>query len=94
MPGFWVHSLEHGYVVLAYRPPVSPNLIREFESMVRDFPRTKYGTVKLVVAPYPMLLHPFAVLAWDWRLWMDQFDRQKVLEFYRAHVAHGPEDVP
>lgn len=92
-PGFWVHNLEHGYVVLVYRPPVSPDLIREFEAMVRNFPRTKYGTVKLIVVPYEEMLHPFAVLAWNWRLSMDQFDRQNVLEFYRAHVGHGPEDV-
>lgn len=93
-PGYWVHNLEHGYVVLAYRPPAAPERIDEFEAMVRDFPRSKYRMVKLVVVPYGEMPHPFAVLAWDWRLWMGELDRQKVLEFYRAHVDRGPEDVP
>jgi hypothetical protein len=94
LPGYWVHSLEHGYIVLAYRPPVSPEMIAQFEGMVRDFPRSKYGFAKLVVVPYAEMSHPYAVLAWTWRLWLDQFDRQKILAFYRAHVDHAPEDVP
>jgi hypothetical protein len=92
--GFWVHSLEHGYIVLAYRPPVSPDQIQQFEQLLASFPKSKYGFVKLVVVPYQEMDHPYAVLAWTWRLWLDRFDRQKVLGFYRAHVDRGPEDVP
>ncbi|HKV44096.1 MAG TPA: DUF3105 domain-containing protein, partial [bacterium] len=94
LPGFWVHSLEHGYIVLAYKPPVSPEMLAQFDAMVKDFPKSKYGYAKLVVVPYAEMDHPFAVLAWTWRLWLDQLDRQKVLDFYRAHVDRGPEDVP
>jgi hypothetical protein len=38
--------------------------------------------------------HPYAALAWTYRLWLDQLDRQKILDFYRAHVDRGPEDIP
>ena len=92
--GFWVHSLEHGYIVLAYRPPVSPDQIRRFQQMVESFPKSKYGYAKLVVVPYKNMDHPYAVLAWTWRLWLDQFDRDKVVGFYLAHVDRGPEDIP
>jgi len=95
LPGFWVHSLEHGYIVLAYRPPASPELLRQFDEMLVSFPRSrKWHLVKLVVVPYKDMNHPYAVLAWTWRLWLDQFDREKVLQFYRAHVDRGPEDIP
>jgi len=93
-PGFWVHSLEHGYIVLLYKPPVSDAGLLEFREMVKNFPKSKYGNVKLVIAPYEEMIHPFAVLAWDWRLWLDTFDRGKVLEFYRGHVDQGREDLP
>jgi hypothetical protein len=93
--GFWVHSLEHGYVALAYRPPASPEQLRQFDEMLRTFPKSrKWNLVKLVVVPYREMDHPYAVLAWTWRLWLDQLDREKVLEFYRAHVDRGPEEVP
>ncbi len=94
LPGFWIHSLEHGYIVLLYKPPVSDARNLEFREMVRDFPKSKYRNVKLVVAPYEEMSHPFAVLAWDWRLFMDTFDRAKVLEFYKGHVDQGREDLP
>lgn len=93
-PGFWVHSLEHGYIVLVYKPPVSPELLQEFREMVKDFPTSKFKNVKLVIAPYDLMLRPFAVLAWDRRMWMETFDRAKVLAFYRAYVDHGREDIP
>ncbi len=93
-PGFWVHDLEHGYIVLVYRPPVSAAVLDEFHKMERSLPPSKFGNVKLVVAPYADMPHPFAVLAWNWRLWMDSLDPARVLAFYRAHVDRGREDVP
>lgn len=92
--GFWVHSLEHGYIVLLYRPPASPERVAEFDRMVKDFPKSKYGNIKLLIVPYADLPHPYAVLAWDWRLEMDSFDRATVLQFYKGHVDHGREDIP
>lgn len=93
-PERWVHNLEHGYIVLAYRPPVSPAQLQQFEQLSDTLPKSKFGFVKLVVVPYKEMDHPFALIAWTWRLWLDQFDREKVLGFYRAHVDKGPEDVP
>lgn len=93
-PGYWVHSLEHGYVVLVYKPPVSADVMAAFQQMVRNFPSSRFGNIKLVIAPYSDMPHPFAVLSWDWRLFLDTFDRNKILEFYRAHVDHGREDIP
>lgn len=92
--GFWVHSLEHGYIVLVYKPPVTGAMQLEFKEMVKDFPKSKFGNVKLVVAPYEDMPHPFAVLSWDWRLFLDTFDRAKILEFYGQHVDQGREDLP
>ena len=92
--GFWVHSLEHGYIVLLYKPPAAPGQVAEFDEMLKDFPKSKYGNVKLVVAPYPNMPHPYAVLGWDWRLQMDAFDRATVLKFYQERVDHGREDIP
>ena len=92
--GLWVHSLEHGYIVLAYRPPVPPEQLQQFRQLLDTLPKSKYGFVKLVVVPYKEMDHPYALLAWTWRLWMDQLDREKILGFYRAHVDRGPEDIP
>ncbi len=93
-PGFWVHSMEHGYVALVYKPRVSAEVMTVFQQMVKDFPRSKFGNVKLVIAPYSDMPRRFAVLSWDWRLFLDTFEQGKILEFYRVHVDHGREDIP
>lgn len=92
--GFWVHSLEHGYIVLLYKPPATPEQLAEFDKMVKDFPKSKYGNVKLLIVPYPDMPHPYAIESWNWRLEMDSFDRATVLQFYKERVDHGREDVP
>jgi len=93
-PGYWVRSLDQGYIVVLYRPPVPNMMLWEFQLMVWTFPRNKFGNVKLIIAPYAEMPHPFAILAWNWRLWLDNLDRPKVLAFYRIHVDHGVENVP
>ncbi len=93
-PGFWVHNLEHGYIVVLFRPPAAPGVELRLQEMLRDFPPSKFGNVKFVAAPYEDMPHQYAVLSWDWRLWLHELDRAKVLEFYRAHVDQGREDLP
>jgi Protein of unknown function (DUF3105) len=92
--GFWVHSLEHGYIVVLYRPPAPQEQMAVFDRMLTDFPKSKYGNVKLLVVPYSDMPHPYAIMAWDWRLEMDTFKEGTVLQFYKEHVDHGREDIP
>jgi hypothetical protein len=58
------------------------------------FPRSKWGHVKLVIAPDPKLRTRLAILAWTWIDEMEEFDRERLLRFYRTRVDRGPEDVP
>ena len=93
--GNWVHSLEHGYIVILYKPTASgvPS-----EAQLRDimatFPREKRGSVKIVITPYDRMDSPITAVAWERQLSIDQFDREQLLQFYNAYVDHGPEDVP
>ena len=93
--GFWVHNLEHGGIIFLYNCPAGcPDLQKQLEDTFKTFPPGKYGQVKLIVAPYSKMQSKVAAVAWGWILELDQFDREKLLEFYKAHVDRGPEDVP
>jgi hypothetical protein len=92
--GFWVHSLEHGYIVVLYKPPVSQARILQFDGLVRSFPKSKWGNVKLVVVPYADMPAQFAYLSWDWRYQVNTFDQATLLQFYKEHVDRGREDLP
>lgn len=49
-PGYWVHNLEHGYVVVQYRRPQGcPELVDEVRRFYEDAPPSKYGHRKLVI---------------------------------------------
>lgn len=93
--GYWVHNLEHGAIVVLYNCPEGcPGLVDQLRELYNTAPKGKYGQVKMVVAPYSRMDSRLALLAWGWREKLQDFDRERILRFYRAHVDRGPEDVP
>jgi hypothetical protein len=94
-PGNWVHSLEHGYVVILYNCPGGcPELVNQLRELYDAAPRSaKYNYQKLVITPYPDLENLVTAVAWGRKLELDEFDRQTLMDFYRAYVDRGPEDA-
>ncbi len=92
--GEFVHSLEHGCIVLLYKPGTDADTMRQVQQLYTSLPVAKYGRVKVVVTPYDHMDTPITALAWDWKLPLQSFDRDAILKFYMAHVDHGPEDLP
>ncbi len=94
-PEIWVHNLEHGGIVLLYRCDAPcPELVRQLRELYATFPKSKHGHVKLLITPYRRLKTRLAILAWTWIDELAEFNRDRLLRFYRAHVDRGPEDVP
>lgn len=98
VPGYFVHNLEHGGVVVLYDCKTAcPDLVNQLKEAQQSFPKGKYGEVKLVVTPYSGLPEGVQVtaLAWDYQIdFRNGYNRDQLLAFYRAHVDRGPEDVP
>jgi hypothetical protein len=85
-PGNWIHNLEHGGVVIAYRDQLTP----EEEAGIREvFENAQQGPVaqqcgipnKVLVVPFADMGEPFAVLAWDRVLLLSEWDTAKALAF-------------
>ncbi len=94
-PGNFVHTLEHGAVVVLYRPDLcDQSCVGQLRDVYQSAPRGKYGTVKMTVLPYQDMDHAIAAVAWTWIDEMDLVDKDRLIAFYRAHVDRGPEDVP
>jgi hypothetical protein len=95
-PEIWLHNLEHGGVVILYSCssgcPSDVGPIRRFMDSVP--PDLEFGERKLLSTPYPVPGHPFALVAWGWRLFLDAWDPALALGFYQAHVDHAPERLP
>lgn len=94
--GNWVHTLEHGGIVVLYRPDLCDASCQTvLQSAYNDAPSSQMfpGQRKMAVIPYSDMDHQIATVAWGWIDEMDSPDKDRVLAFYRAHVDRGPEQA-
>ena len=101
-PEYYLSNLDRGGIVILYdcnAPSSSPSSCDAELAQVSDFVNgapveTRFHEVKLAVFPYSLLAHRYVLLAWGWRLDMDQWDPNAALAFYGAHVDNGPTAQP
>jgi hypothetical protein len=92
-PGYWVHDLEHGGIVVLWNCPQGcQDDVAQIKDAFVKLPRSKqFNRVKLVGTPYTDMPSKFAYAAWGKILDLDQFDYDQLLKFYNAYVDKGPE---
>lgn len=93
--GNLVHTLEHGGIVVYYRPDLcDQSCVSQLQQAHDGAPKSReWGVVKMVVTPWHDMDHLVTAAAWGWVDDMDQPDPQRILAFYQAHVDRGPEDA-
>lgn len=79
-PGRWVHMLEHGAVVVLYRPDLcDDNCVQQLGSFYDQAPRSNLvGIRHLAITPYQDMDHAIAVVAWGYVDELDVGDGDKV----------------
>jgi Protein of unknown function (DUF3105) len=94
-PEYWVHNLEHGYIVVLYNCPSGcQQQFTQLRQWYKGLPADPTGVVpyaKVVILPYAEMSVPFAALSWDWYDPIPVFSVKEVQRFYANHVGHGPE---
>lgn len=83
-----VHSLEHGYVTIWYRPDLDAPSIEELRELQRKHSKD------VLLVPRESLGQPVAATAWHRRLLCDRPDVEALERFVTAYRNKGPEDVP
>jgi len=87
-----VHNLEHGGIVIWYQPaqiaPADLTALTEFVQQQITTERFKMALVPWSGADFS---HPIAVTAWNWLLYLDTADLDKVRTFTDAHYGKAPE---
>ena len=99
-PGYWVHSLEHGYVVALVK--CASDCAAVFDRLQVLFtsrlPPSQFGTVKFIATPYSQPYTagdaPLALVAWGQELLLQSIDEDAIVRFYGAFADKGPEAVP
>jgi hypothetical protein len=100
-PEFWVHNLEHGYIVILYNCPGGQygvnGCLDDFNQLVswmRQQPKDPGGLVayaKIEVIPDADMPVKFAAVSWDWYQGWSTLDITAINAFYQNHVGRSPE---
>jgi len=104
-PGYWVHNLEHGYVVVLYRCPsgqlgqgdcITREELSQLEAFHAQAPDPPVSTCpnKTMVARFDSMTTRFAYLAWDRVLLVDEFDLEQALTFAEQWMEYDPIVLP
>ncbi len=80
-----VHNLEHGTVVIQYRPELDPGDIEA----LREYARTKPSHI--LVAPRSDLDDPVVVTSWTRMLRLESVDLDTIDLYYERFAVTGPE---
>lgn len=99
---YYVHSEEHGAVVLAYKCdsatacPAEAAALREIRDALPDDPLCSgfVGTKnRIIITPDPLLERPIGVAAWGFSYTADCIDAASIRAFIDLHYAHGVENL-
>jgi hypothetical protein len=89
-----IHNLEHGGVVIWYQPG---KLDAAGVKALTDFVNQQITTerFKVILVPWSGsdFGHPIAVTAWDWLLYLETPDLDKVRTFINTHYGNSPEPL-
>jgi hypothetical protein len=87
-PGRWVHMLEHGAVVVLYRPDLcDAACVGQLGGFYDSAPRSSLvGVRHLAITPYQDMDHAVAVVAWGFVDEMDQMDGDRVMADFKSKV--------
>ena len=95
-PGYWVHNLEHGAIVLLYSCSNNcDTVVAKIEEVYSSLPNGAFGEIKMVATPYVGEYKGRNMLiAWPWQEPFEIFDAARVKKFYSDFVDRGPERAP
>jgi Protein of unknown function (DUF3105) len=95
-PEYWVHNLEHGYVVVSYNCPSGCTAdLQTLQSWYLSLPPDAGGAVpyaKFIAVPYAAQKEKFDVESWDWFDPLGStLNLNEIKKFYANHTNQAPE---
>ena len=91
---YWVHNLEHGAIVLVYRPDAAPALVSALTDTFRALPNDpQCGHPRALLTPDPLLPRPVTAIAANFVLEGDCVSPDAIRRFALAHRNQAPENI-
>ena len=97
LPQGWVHNLEHGALVILYRPDTASDAAAQtaLRNLAANFPLSPVchlaGNVvrSPVIARFDELPHRYAAIVWGRVLYQDELDIDQIMEFFQKEAERG-----
>lgn len=91
-PEVFVHNLEHGGIVVAYHPDLPADQIKKIKELFGSpFSDSKFKPSKPLVFPRAKNSKPIMLAGWRRTLNLDNYDEEKLKQFYLTNVGIAPE---
>lgn len=96
--GFWVHSLEHGAVVIAHNCDDCADEIAAASALIDELPEDPLcargpARRRVLMTPDPLLDVPWAIAAWRFTLRTSCFEAEVFRSFAEGRYARGRENT-
>jgi hypothetical protein len=96
--GFWVHSMEHGAVVLTYSCRDCEDEVASARALIDSLPvdplcSSGGPSRRVILTPDPLLETAWAAASWGHTLNADCFESEIFRAFVEAHYGAGPEQL-
>ena len=97
--GYWLHSAEHGAIVLLYKcegaacGPILEGLRKVQADLATDPMCDSQTRVRVIITADPDLDVPVAAVGWGWTYKADCLDLPTLAQFAKDRYAQGPENI-
>lgn len=87
-PQRWLHSLEHGAIVMLYDPCALSSQVDKLKNLLKSC------LFRHIITPHKLSKErPLALVAWATSLEMSMYDKTTAVEFIKKYAKAGPEKV-
>lgn len=91
-PEVFVHNLEHGGIVVTYRPDLSPDQLALLKNLLTaPFSRQGFSPTKVLLFPRASNTNFIQIASWTRTFNLDSYDENLIVEFYLGNVGKSPE---
>ncbi len=89
-----IHNLEHGGIVVTYRPDIPTNELGELKRLLsKPYSEPKFAPTKIVLAPRPANKEKIVLSSWQRSQSLDVYDKNLVINYVKRNLGKSPEPL-
>lgn len=89
-----IHNLEHGGIVVTYRPDISESELAALKRLlIKPFSEPKFQPTKIVLAPRATNKASIVLSSWQRSETLQSFDKGKVMKYVKRNLGKSPEPL-